>query len=39
MVKRIYIYTYEEAKKLTSKSKLPVSSDSSKLSAVNSLSE
>lgn len=39
MVKRIYIYTYEEAKKLTSKSKLPVSSDSSKLSAANSLSE
>uniref|UniRef100_A0A0A8ZT00 Auxin-responsive protein n=1 Tax=Arundo donax TaxID=35708 RepID=A0A0A8ZT00_ARUDO len=39
MVKRIYIYTYEEAKKLAPKSKLPVSSDTSKLSAVNSLSE
>jgi auxin response factor len=39
MVKRIYIYTYEEAKKLTSKSKLPGSSDTSKLSDVNSQSE
>nr|CAB3487126.1 unnamed protein product [Digitaria exilis] len=39
MVKRIYVYTYEEAKKLTSKSKLLGSSDTSKSSAVNSLSE
>ncbi|KAK3142534.1 hypothetical protein QOZ80_4BG0347810 [Eleusine coracana subsp. coracana] len=39
MVKRIYIYTYEEAKQLTPKSKLPASSETSKLSTVNSLSE
>uniref|UniRef100_A0A0A9DP21 Auxin-responsive protein n=1 Tax=Arundo donax TaxID=35708 RepID=A0A0A9DP21_ARUDO len=39
MVKRIYIYTYEEAKQLAPKAKLPVSSDTSKLSAVNSPSE
>ncbi|XP_062184117.1 auxin response factor 9-like [Phragmites australis] len=36
MVKRIYIYTSEVAKQLAPKSKLPVSSDTSKLSAVNS---
>ncbi|KAL6650747.1 hypothetical protein ACP70R_009672 [Stipagrostis hirtigluma subsp. patula] len=36
MVKRIYIYTYEEAKKLTPKSKLLVNSDTSKLSSVDS---
>jgi hypothetical protein len=39
MVKRIYIYMYEEAKQLTPKSKLPVSSETSKLSTVNSPSE
>ncbi|KAK3144702.1 hypothetical protein QOZ80_4AG0316580 [Eleusine coracana subsp. coracana] len=39
MVKRIYIYTYEEAKQLTPKSKLPASSETSRLSTVNSLSE
>lgn len=39
MVKRIYIYTYEEAKQLVPKSKLPSSSDTSKLSTVNSPSE
>ncbi|TVT98230.1 hypothetical protein EJB05_56449 [Eragrostis curvula] len=39
MVKRIYIYTYEEAKQLAPKSKAPVNSDSSKLGTVNSPSE
>ncbi|KAL6845785.1 hypothetical protein ACP4OV_024360 [Aristida adscensionis] len=36
MVKRIYIYTYEEAKKLMPKSKLPVNTDNSKLRTVDS---
>ena len=39
MVKRIYIYSYEEAKLLAPKSKLPVIGDTIKLSSMNSSHE